>query len=359
MRAPRFTFAAVAPDAGLANTAAEARYAYDTAGHAVAADGLSFRDILKTRFFFARRSDFAEMDSVRDPLFRTEFDAGDFPASTGMVTGGHADTRPFFELEVIAHSDKRVLFAPGVIRQWSGFTPPFSHATVAGGVVFASGQSPYTETGELAATDPIGQAAVVLGAMGKVMSAAGCGNGALLYLTVFVSPAVLPVLGQLREQIDSFVAQTGSQHGPMVSIVPVAQLFRPDMDLAMDFYARAPGGTSTPSVTVGSAQAVRHESFLIATANMRGSGSTASCFQTAAADLTGALSEIGATVADLGLVTVWYSRDLDRAELDSHVRHVFGAAMPVTFAPTAEPQTVLLIEALGNAPSSTPDERAA
>lgn len=331
-----------------ATTATEAGQVFAALERELRRSGLEFHDILRTRLLYATRADYPEMNEVRDPLFRARFPKGDFPAASGVVTGGLGGVRPNFDLEVIAHPGKRALNAIGVIQEWSGVRPPFTHANIAGGVLFASGQGPYDDSGGLAAADPIGQTVVALGALDKVLQAAGRSCSDILCLTAYLSPRAILDKDPIVAEIEAFIRKADDDVPPIINVIGVAQLFKPGMEIAMELCARASPANPATFISADSAQATRHERFLIARSEATGKDKPTASFDIAFANLRDALDGVDAKPHDIGLLTVWFSSTHDQRELEILARQAVGSDAALTLVPMSS--AGIFLEAMGSLP---------
>lgn len=330
-----------------ATTATETAQVFTDLDAAMQRAGLSFGDILRTRLFYTERADYAQMNEVRDPYFRRRFAKGDFPASSGCVTGG-SGARPHFEIEIVAHPGKQAYNADGVIQEWAGLRPPFTHANVAGGVLFASGQSPYHLDGGIAASEPVPQTAVVLEALNKVLEAGGRSRKDAICVIAYLTPTAALQKDAIVAEIRNFFGRKDKGAHPILTIVPVAQLFKPGMEIAMELFAAASAAAPLPVGFAGSAQAVRHESFLIANSEEPGDGKSTDAFDDAFANLVAACNAVGARPSDIGLLTLWFNSHEARHALEAHARKVVGPDVALTVAPLHDDGPAILLEALGH-----------
>jgi enamine deaminase RidA (YjgF/YER057c/UK114 family) len=334
-------------------TTAEAELVFAALERTLRDAGLAFRDVVKTRLFYAFRSDYPEMNQVRGPLFRSRFADGGFPAATGVITGGRDGARPQFELEVIAHANRRAFNAPGVIQEWNGVRPPFSHAVIAGDVLFVSGQGAFDDKGELAAPDPIGQTIATLPVLTKILEAAGCDRGDILSLTAYLTPPAQVHVDQVAAEIETYLRDNGRGEPPIVTIISVNELAFPGMEVEIELCARAPQddrSASTRTATAGPAKATRHKSFLYGRSEVRQGSDPESCFDRSWSALREALGGLDARPSDIRMMTVWFSPMRDRARLEAIAKQALAPGVGLTLAPMPDdgPCTIIL-EAFGHA----------
>ena len=357
---PEFLFVADRADpAELGNastTIAESEEVFAELERTLRKGGLEFHDIVKTRLFYTVRSDYPEMNQVRDPLFRSRFSTGNFPAATGVITGGRGGARPHFELEVIAHPAKRALNAPGVIQEWKGVRPPFSHANIAGGVLFVSGQGAFNDKGALTATDPLAQAIATLPVLTKILEAADCECDDILCLTVYLTPPATLQRDAVVAAISAYLGQIKHGEPPIFTVIAVNELAFPGMEVEIELCARAPQagvvsrGKSTKSIATGPAQATRHESFLFARSEVRRDDKSAVCFDQSFSALCTALGGVDAGPANMRMMTVWFSPAADRNQLEHLAEQVIGPDVALTLAPMPDSEIyTVIIEAFGKA----------
>lgn len=335
------------------NTKIEAEQVFAEIDRTLQARGLGFCDLVKTRLFYTLRADYPQMNQVRDPLFRTRFSAGDFPAATGLVTGGRG-ARPHFEIEVIAHAGKRAFNADGVIKEWSGVRPPFTHGNVAGGILFISGQGAFNDNGTLTTTDPVAQAADTLPVLTKILEGAGSKPEDVLSLTAYLTPPAMAGVGTIRNELVRYLDKSKGGAPPILTVIPVSELAFPGMEVEIEFCARAPqaGSSSSQSRTQvsGPAQATRCGGLLLARSEAQGGGSLASCFDQAVAEMQSALSGVDAAVADIEMLTVWFSPQAARSELEAVAPRAIAAGAGLTLAPMPDcGKPAVIVEAFGNA----------
>jgi len=333
-----------------ANTTTESALVFASVERDLQSAGLEFHDILRTRLLYTSRDDYPEMNVVRDPLFRARFPKGDFPAASGFVTGGQGGVRPNFDLEVIAHPSKRAFNANGVIQEWSGVRPPFTHANIAGDVLFAAGQGPYNEAGGLAADDPIGQAVITLGVLDKVLKAGGCSRSDILCLTAYISPRAALEKRAILVEIDAFIGNSGHGAASIINVIVVHQLFKPGMEVAMELAARTSPTNPLTCRPSKAARATRYKTYLAASSEIEGPEGLPALFNSALADLRTSLNGVGAKLQDIGLLTLWFSSGHDRRELEGLARQAVGPKAALTLAPMASPG--IFLEALGSLPES-------
>jgi enamine deaminase RidA (YjgF/YER057c/UK114 family) len=348
MTQPRFVFMARRYPENQFNltigTTAEAQRVFSDLEQDLAEYGLSLADVVKLRFFYTSLADFPDMNQVREPLFRARFAHGQFPSSTGVITGGRGGTQPRFELEVIAHAGKVAFNAPGVIEEWEGVRPPFSHANIAGGLIFISGQGAYNDDGGLLSDDPTEQASASLGVLTKILAQAGCDTADVLSLTAYLTPIALKSRSAIEAQLGQYL--TGAA---IATVIPVTGLAFPGMEVEIEVCARAkaaPGQTpfATASHDAGAARAIRYGGLLLARGGGEGQASVAACLKCAFDDLDAAMAGVGAVRKNAGTTTIGFAPAADRSAVGDFAADIGN----VTLAPLPEgAEPSVIVEILG------------
>ena len=108
----------------------------------------------------------------------------------------------------------------------AGMAPPgghYSHAVVAGGMVYVSGQLPITPSGEKLVNAPFAeQARQVLANIEAALAAAGSGVDRLVQVRVYVTDiAHWPEFNRLYAE---WATQSANEHRPARAVVPVPAL---------------------------------------------------------------------------------------------------------------------------------------
>lgn len=336
-------------------TSAEAERVFAALERTLQKNQLEFRDVVKTRLFYALRSDYPEMNQVRGPLFRSRFSDGGFPAATGTITGGRGGVRPHFELEVIAHPDKRAFNATGVIQEWNGVRPPFSHANIAGGVLFVSGQGAFNDKGELATADPIGQTVATLPVLSKILDVAGCERDDILTLTAYLTPPAIAHREAVVAEIEAYLRPRSQGALPIFTVIAVKELAFPGMEVEIELCARTPQangssrGASTKTVATGPAQATCHEGILFARSEVGRNKDLKACFDLSLSALRTALAGLDTGMPDIKMITVWFSPARDRAQIERLAKQAFSPDVGLTLAPMPDSETgTVILEAFGS-----------
>jgi 2-iminobutanoate/2-iminopropanoate deaminase len=289
--------AALGPDA---TTTDEAQAIFDEIEASLAGRGLGIEDLVKLRFLYTSRSDFPEMNAARDPLFRSRFKTLNFPASTGVVTGGRGGVRPRLEMEVIASSGRQAFCVEGIVQEWAGVRPPFSHGTTAQEILFVSGQGPYDADGGLLTDDAVGQIEHTLDVLERVLAGGGAAPSDILGTVIYLKPAAMAERDQIRSMVMEF-AQAGQASAKPLIVVPVEDLAFPGLHIEIDLFARNPRAASSSAKYVGAATAsalsARQGDFVFATATGE---------DVASALLSLAEAKAGVEAADAkGITTIW------------------------------------------------------
>jgi reactive intermediate/imine deaminase len=113
-------------------------------------------------------------------------------------------------------------------------TPPgYSHAMLAGGLLFISGQVPLDGEGRVVGADDMAaQTRQVFGNLGAVLEAAGATFADVAKLTYFVTD--INAIAEIRSARDEFV---DTANPPASSLVEVSRLFRPDVLIEVEAVA--------------------------------------------------------------------------------------------------------------------------
>jgi enamine deaminase RidA (YjgF/YER057c/UK114 family) len=292
----------------------EARASFAAVDEALAAEGLTFRDIVKTRLLYSVREDFPEMNSVRDPLYRSVFTSDDFPAATGVITGGRGSSSPRFELEVIAAPGKAVTNSDGVVRRFGEVIPPFSHLNEASGIAFMSGQGAFDLDAVFRAGSAGEEAAKALATFDATLPDAGRTPADIVALTVYLTPPAASgaAYDEVMAVVAAYVGRAGGA-APVITCVGVLDLAFEGMTVEIEAVAGPPGaehrvaaGPAAPSglgpLPLGSS-AVQAGGVVVATA-------TSATVSAAAAALAASVQEVGG-LTGAPLVTVWHTHEQD------------------------------------------------
>jgi enamine deaminase RidA (YjgF/YER057c/UK114 family) len=351
-----FTFLKVAETGE--DVVAETTASFAAVSEALDAAGLSMRDLVKIRLLYTERSDFPQMNSVRNPLFRSIFTDDDFPSATGVCTGGSGEggSSPRFELEVIAAPQKQVRYADEVVRRFGDVTPPYAHVNVANGAAFLSGQGAFDTDGVFRASGPVEEATKALATFQHSLARADRSIEDVIAVTTYLKLSVMTPLevDAVLAKVRDFVATLGSPV-PTVTCVGVDDLAFEGMTVEIEVIAGAPGGDRVTSTLVparwaggslaGGSTALRSGGLVV------GSASAGSARE-AADVLARAVSEVGG-ISPGALLTAWYTPDLERVVVDTEAAAALGGTIPSLVpmppGPGSDPGSCVTLELFGNA----------
>jgi enamine deaminase RidA (YjgF/YER057c/UK114 family) len=116
-------------------------------------------------------------------------------------------------------------------------TPPgYSHAVVAAGLIFVSGQVAFDTNGSVVGAGDMGQQArQAFRNLGAVLDAAGASFADVVKLTYFVRD--IDAVGAIRAARDEFV---NTANPPASTLVEVSRLFVPELLIEIEAVAAAP-----------------------------------------------------------------------------------------------------------------------
>jgi enamine deaminase RidA (YjgF/YER057c/UK114 family) len=312
----RFTAAASAAD----DVRSESALSFAAVAAALEAAGGRFEDIARTRLLYTSADDYQAMSAVRAPLFRERLADVGYPAASGFVTGGRGGGSPRFEIEVIAHPQRRTANSPAVVHRFGDVVPPFAHANEAGGIVFVSGQTAFNLDGTFPQRTATEQAEKVLGTLEPILSEFARSLSDLIGLTIFIAPSVSPAdFVEVEGCVRRFLADCGAR--PVVTWLGIQALIFPGAVLGMEAVA----GFHAAAVKAPDGNAARCGELIVASATA--GGPVAQAVTQAADDLGRAIAQTGARPQRGGLVTAWFARG-GREEVLKLVRDALGDLVP-------------------------------
>jgi enamine deaminase RidA (YjgF/YER057c/UK114 family) len=305
------TFLALAGAPGDAGAGAEARTIFDAIDGATS----SFSNIVRLRLFYTRRSDFAPLHAVRQPYFAQRLPDMDYPATTGLITGGRAGAPPVLEAQAMLGSGKTTIYTPDVWRSIRGGSEPLpvSHGCGYDGMLFVSGQVAYDRDAQVAGETLEAQIDRAWANFAAIVAQAGSSLADLAAVTVYV---VAAVSDQNAAGMDHFAARlrgTGAVRPPVVSWVGVEELFQPGLLVEIEGAVALGGGvcTAAPRVDLpgtppcAPAAAVAGWSFATGVARCAGAEAIEGAVGEAWAMLADGLDQVGRTTGGLGQLTAW------------------------------------------------------
>lgn len=309
----------------IGDVAAETAAIFDRARESLERQGMSFGDVLHTRFFYSNHDDFAPMAAVRSVVYSEAFSDGGFPASSGLVAGAGEDGEQHLEIEFVAGAGKRTFDAiddatSGVVK-----TSPYHHAVSAEGLLYVSGflgsvGAPTEQQFDHAARNLCNALAGAKRSLADALS-----------ITVYINRVedALTVAARL----DALLA-AGGGGAPVVSVLCVHELSFDGFRVAIE--AVAGDGEQLRSALVRENQlgelgvvlprhatAVAAGSWLFANGAGFGS-STDDVFAAALAEAFCGLDELAPTGWAILRATVWYSPVAARGEITALAARAFG-----------------------------------
>jgi enamine deaminase RidA (YjgF/YER057c/UK114 family) len=306
-----FTFLKVAESGD--DVVAEARATFAAASDALEAAGLTLRDLVKVRLLYTDRSDFPQMNSVRDPLYRSIFVDDDFPSATGVCTGGtHSAALPRFEMEVIAAPGKEVGYAEEVVRRFGEVNSPYAHVNVAAGAAFLSGQTAFDTDGVFRASGPVEEAEKALATFGYSLAQVGRRVEDIVAVTTYLKLSAMTddEIGGVLARVGEFVSGLATP-APVVTCVGVDDLAFEGMTIEIEAIAGMPGASTgarasgvlparwSGGLLAGGSTAVCSGGLVVGSA-------TAESAEEAGRALGQSVAEVGGTMPG-ALLTAWYS----------------------------------------------------
>lgn len=306
------TFALLRVGMPASDIVAESQATYEQLDRELRGRGLAMHDVVRMRMLFTGQGDLAQMNTVREPMFREIFADGQFPSTAGFVTGPRGGAARF-EMEVLAHAAKRTGCSDEVVLRYGGKRAPFVHVTEAGGVAFVSGQTAYEPDGTFVPRSPGAQAEKVLGTIAPILAEVDRTVSDLMSVSLFVGPAARgDAFADVRSAVDAFVATIDSP-APVVTCVGVENLVFDGAAVGVEAVAGGRGGDRCVSAD---STAARAGELLVASAVGDG-------VESAIARLRAGVGELTDAVEPGALVTAWYAAPLTRAD----VQDVVGPAL--------------------------------
>ena len=316
------------------DVAGESRGALAAVTQRLAQRGLSLADVAKMRMLYTEPSDYVEMNTVRDPLFRETFRDDDFPCATGVITGGRGGASPRVEFEVVACDRRVAANSSQVIRQFGDMVPPFVHLNDAGGVALVSGQGGFDLQGRLVGATPAEQARAAFATMAPILAEGGRTLADVAAVTAYVVPAACrgadgaAIFAELRRFVDGL-----GDPAPLVTCLGVRDLAFAGMLVEVDVVAGPPGAaraahpgsgvTALGAVTRASARTTCGP-LVLASVTGRDAEDGAAAIAVAVAELAVALE--GVELAPGALLTAWHDAGVERDALEAAVAARWPAA---------------------------------
>ena len=331
------------------DVATEARSSFETIRTSLEGQGLSLSDILKTRLHYASREVWADLNAVREPLYRATFLDRGFPASTGLITGGRAGG-PRLEIEVVAARGKSTMNVDNVARIFGGRTTSFSHLGEAHGVAFLTGQSAFDDAGGFEVSSFGDEARKTLASLDEVLRASGRTAADIISLGTFLAPraASVSAYDEIMGEVSSYLSQP---YRPTVVVsVGVQDLVWEEMSIEIEATAGPAGAPRRAASGVPAASSLGRLPPHVSAVSAGGVVAAA----TTATDLLTALRTLASTVADVGgvsgspLITVWYGGSLPEGA-EKLIRQRVPNAV-VSLAPMVIPSgaAAVTLELVGN-----------
>jgi enamine deaminase RidA (YjgF/YER057c/UK114 family) len=353
------------------STQAETEANFAAVAEVLEAEGRTWDDLVWFRIFYRERADFPRLNEVRKPYFEGELPGGDFPATTGVVTGLNGDGATV-EFEMMLGAGKALRDTPRVWKVIRGGLgrPPAAHGVEWGGLLWISGQVGYDEEANLVADSALGQLPQALRNLWAIVEDAGHRKKDVVQFTFHLVASAFGEYEEVREEFELMLAAIYGTRPPLVSFVGVEELFMPGVVVEIEAYVAsdpatrvvpiaepvepaaadpvpaatatepsvepAPVAIATPALAelgtpVRSAPAGRVGEFAFGVGASVGD-SVADCFDAAIDDLAARLATVEADPSELSRATLWYSPRESHAEVASLLDAAIGTRLPASLA---------------------------
>jgi 2-iminobutanoate/2-iminopropanoate deaminase len=345
---------------GAPSTQAETEANFAAVAEVLAEEGRTWDDLVWFRIFYRERADFPRLNEVRKPFFEGEMPEGNFPATTGVVTGLN-EGGPVLEFEMMLGAGKALRDTPRVWKVIRGGLgrPPAAHGVEWGGLLWISGQVGYDEEANLVAESALGQLPQALRNLWAIVEDGGYRRQDVVQFTFHLVASALGEYEEVREEFELMLAAIYGERPPLVSFVGVEELFMPGVLVEIEAYvatdpgtrmvpmaelggpgvsAGAPAATATATgaiaelgVPVRSAPAGRVGDFAFAVGAAVGD-SAVECFEAAVDDLAARLATVESELGELSRATLWYSPRESHAEVVELLDAAIGDRLPASLA---------------------------
>jgi enamine deaminase RidA (YjgF/YER057c/UK114 family) len=306
------------------------------------AEGRGWDDLVWFRIFYRERDDFPRLNEVRKPFFEARMPAGNFPATTGVVTGLGEDGLTI-ELEMMLGAGKVLRDSPWVWKTIRGGLgkPPAAHGVEWGGLLWISGQVGYDEEANLVDPTALGQLPQALRNLWAIIKDAGCRREDVAQFTFHLVASAFDEYEAVREEFEAMLAEVYGERPPLVSFVGVEELFMPGVLVEIEGYVATDAAArtvATPAVGGGEARAelgIRARSAPaarvgeLAFATGVGIGdSVGRCFTAALDELEAALATVESGLAKIHRATLWFAPRDSYDEVLSLLDAAIGTRLP-------------------------------
>jgi enamine deaminase RidA (YjgF/YER057c/UK114 family) len=341
------------------STQAETEANFAAVAEVMAAEGRTWDDLVWFRIFYRERADFPRLNEVRKPFLEGELPGGEFPATTGVVTGLNGDGATI-EFEMMLGTGKLLRDTPRVWKVIRGGLgrPPAAHGVEWGGLLWISGQVGYDEEANLVADSALGQLPQALRNLWAIVEDSGHRKADVVQFTFHLVASAFGEYEEVREEFELMLAAIYGERPPLVSFVGVEELFMPGVVVEIEAYVAsdpatrvvpiaepdaapadaepAPVATATQAraelgAPVRSAPAGRVGEFAFAVGAAVGD-SVAECFEAAVDDLAARLATVESDLPELSRATLWYSPRDAHAEVTTLLDAAIGTRLPATLA---------------------------
>ena len=333
----------------------ETHQAFASLGEALTNQDLSFRNIVKTRMFYTAKEDYPKMEAVRDGTYRPIFIDDDFPAATGLTTGGRGGASPRLTFQAVAAvGAKTVANSDRVARFWNGYWPPFSHLVQVDGVSFLAGQGAFDAEGIFTGGSFSEETATTLATFDAALEEVGKGAADIFALGVYLTPPAAAAYDEVMATVTDYIDRVGTQ--PLIVSTGISDLSQAGMRMELEAIAGPTGSEhrrvsrATATSAFGPLPSATHA---IEAGGVIAASATGADVSTTAADMAAAATELGG-VDGIPLVTVWCPSARRADDPGSMVREVLPDAI-VSIVEMTLPEGIdaVTVELLGNArPSS-------
>jgi enamine deaminase RidA (YjgF/YER057c/UK114 family) len=341
------------------STQAETEANFAVVSEVMAGEGRTWDDLVWFRIFYRERADFPRLNEVRKPFLEGELPGGEFPATTGVVTGLNGDGATI-EFEMMLGTGKLLRDTPRVWKVIRGGLgrPPAAHGVEWGGLLWISGQVGYDEEANLVADSALGQLPQALRNLWAIVEDAGHRKADVVQFTFHLVASAFGEYEEVREEFELMLAAIYGERPPLVSFVGVEELFMPGVVVEIEAYVAsdpearivpmaepldpepaadpAPVATATQALAelgtpVRSAPAGRVGDFAFAVGASVGD-SVAACFDAAIDDLAARLATVDSDLDALSRATLWYSPRDAHAEVMSLLEAAISTRLPASLA---------------------------
>jgi 2-iminobutanoate/2-iminopropanoate deaminase len=330
------------------STQAETEANFAVAAEVLAGEGRTWDDLVWFRIFYRERADFPRLNEVRKPLLEAALPGGEFPATTGVVTGLNGDGATV-EFEMMLGAGKALRDSSRVWKVIRGGLgrPPAAHGVEWGGLLWISGQVGYDEGANLVADSALGQLPQALRNLWAIVEDAGHRRQDVVQFTFHLVASAFDEYEEVREEFESMLAAIYGERPPLVSFVGVEELFMPGVVVEIEAYVASDPATrvvpmaeplAAPAealaelgIPVRSAPAGRCGEFAFAVGAAVGD-SVAECFEAAVDDLASRLATVEADLSRLSRATLWYSPAEAHAEVTALLAAAVGDRLPAAVA---------------------------